>query len=171
MKNAAKVSIEKVTFSQIFYPMANAEHLEILRSGVEKWNKWRKRNLWIKPDLRNVELTSDNLAYANFSSADMAYATIFASDLNNANLQSADLSFAKFIETNMIYADFAGVVMGYTNFSLCNLKDCKGLESVTVMESCAIDFQTLRASKNIPKSFLLKIGLPELFIEYLRELS
>ena len=31
--------------------MANPEHLKILEQGVEIWNKWRKKNLEIEPDL------------------------------------------------------------------------------------------------------------------------
>ncbi len=34
--------------------MANAEHLEILRSGAAKWNEWRKNNRTIMPDLANA---------------------------------------------------------------------------------------------------------------------
>jgi hypothetical protein len=56
---------------------------------------------------------------------------------------------------------------GVTVFGLTNLSTCIGLESVIVKGPCAIDFQTLRASRNLPKSFLLKTGLPELYIDYL----
>jgi hypothetical protein len=31
--------------------MANPEHLKILKKGVEAWNKWRKENPDIQPDL------------------------------------------------------------------------------------------------------------------------
>jgi hypothetical protein len=37
--------------------MANPEHLEILNQGVESWNKWRKENPHIKPDLSEAFLT------------------------------------------------------------------------------------------------------------------
>jgi hypothetical protein len=34
--------------------MANPEHVEILKQGVEVWNKWRKENKAIVPDLSRV---------------------------------------------------------------------------------------------------------------------
>lgn len=38
--------------------MANEEHLAIFRQGVEAWNKWRKENPKIKPDLAYADRTS-----------------------------------------------------------------------------------------------------------------
>jgi hypothetical protein len=43
--------------------MANIQHLEILKQGVEFWNKWREENKSIFPDLsgadlRNIDLSS-----------------------------------------------------------------------------------------------------------------
>lgn len=35
--------------------MANKEHLKILKQGVEVWNKWRKENPHIKPDLGRAD--------------------------------------------------------------------------------------------------------------------
>jgi len=37
--------------------MANEEHLKILRQGVEAWNKWRKANPNIQPDLGRADLS------------------------------------------------------------------------------------------------------------------
>jgi hypothetical protein len=31
--------------------MANPEHVEILKQGVEVWNQWKAKNLKINPDL------------------------------------------------------------------------------------------------------------------------
>lgn len=46
--------------------MANREHLEILKQGVEAWNKWRQEHLEIQPnfidaDLNGAELSDFNL--------------------------------------------------------------------------------------------------------------
>ena len=38
--------------------MANPEHLEILKQGVEVWNKWQQENPKIQPDLRDADLDS-----------------------------------------------------------------------------------------------------------------
>ncbi len=36
--------------------MANTKHLEILKSGTDTWNQWRKENPEIVPDLRKANL-------------------------------------------------------------------------------------------------------------------
>lgn len=202
--------------------MANAEHLAILKEGVEVWNKWRKENKNILPDLRKADLHNVNLCnvnlndanlhnanlfdanlfnaelinadlfgtnlstarlskanlflsrlnVANLANANLSGAVLFASDLSGANLNGADLSSANLtnanlFNTNLNSANISASKIDNTIFGLTNLSTCEGLESVEVSGPCTIDFQTLRASKNIPKSFLLKIGLPELFIDYL----
>jgi hypothetical protein len=42
--------------------MANPEHLEILKQGVEAWNEWREKNPDIEPDL----ITSQILFFSYF---------------------------------------------------------------------------------------------------------
>jgi hypothetical protein len=37
--------------------MANPEHLEILKQGVEAWNTWRRANPSIEPDLTRASLS------------------------------------------------------------------------------------------------------------------
>jgi len=36
--------------------MANQEHLDILKQGLEVWNQWREENADIRPDLSDAEL-------------------------------------------------------------------------------------------------------------------
>jgi uncharacterized protein YjbI with pentapeptide repeats len=57
--------------------MANPEHLAILKQGVEIWNKWRKDNPSIEPDISNADLRGSSLQRA---------------DLNKVKLRGADLS-------------------------------------------------------------------------------
>ena len=45
--------------------MANREHLKILKQGVDAWNKWRKENLEIKPDLNGATLSGAKLIRAD----------------------------------------------------------------------------------------------------------
>src|SRR2546429_9894236 len=35
--------------------MANQEHLDLLKQGVDVWNKWREEHPEIKPDLTDTE--------------------------------------------------------------------------------------------------------------------
>ena len=41
--------------------MANAEHLELLRQGVDLWNEWRRKSPLIVPDL------SEEFSWSDFS--------------------------------------------------------------------------------------------------------
>ena len=47
--------------------MANQEHVDILRQGVDVWNAWRKRHHEIQPDLSGVDLSRAILIVANLS--------------------------------------------------------------------------------------------------------
>ncbi|QTA79803.1 Pentapeptide repeat-containing protein [Desulfonema limicola] len=64
--------------------MANQEHLEILKQGVEAWNKWREENQEVKPDISGADLRNQNLKSANFSGVD-----IRGSNFNGAKLEKA----------------------------------------------------------------------------------
>ncbi len=44
--------------------MANQQHLDLLRQGVEGWNRRRKENLDIKPDLDEANLSWVKLCQA-----------------------------------------------------------------------------------------------------------
>lgn len=41
--------------------MANKEHVETLKSGIEAWNAWRTANPKVQPDLRDADLTGADL--------------------------------------------------------------------------------------------------------------
>lgn len=222
--------------------MVNAEHLEILKSGVENWNKWRKEKKEIRPDLSYANLSGINLSnidlrdtylsgtilrHSNLNNARFNGAFLGEADLLNAvaneasfygaNLIKANLEKAQFFRTDFTEAELTGAILikanliatdlfrtnllganfnnadlsranlreanftkseiGYTNFSeselnwtifgYTNLSTCIGLETVRVLSPCVIDFPTLRASKNLPKEFLTKLGIPDLLMEYL----
>ena len=63
--------------------MANEEHLKILRSGVEKWNKWREENPDVMPDLKKANLTKVSL-----SGVDLRLADLSGADLSGAYLRA-----------------------------------------------------------------------------------
>jgi hypothetical protein len=54
--------------------MANPEHLEILKQGVEVWNQWRKHNSGITPDLFKASLFGAILIEADLIGADLRVA-------------------------------------------------------------------------------------------------
>lgn len=61
--------------------MANPEHLEILKQGVEKWNAWRKAHPEIRPDLRDAFLCNTDFHKANFRNTDFFGANLSESYL------------------------------------------------------------------------------------------
>jgi uncharacterized protein YjbI with pentapeptide repeats len=80
--------------------MANPEHLEILKQGVEVWNNWRSEHANERGvDLSNADLKSTDLSGAVFSFCDLNGARLNNALLKNAvfnmaSLKGADLSFA-----------------------------------------------------------------------------
>jgi uncharacterized protein YjbI with pentapeptide repeats len=87
--------------------MANPEHLQILKQGVEAWNVWRDQHRDIRPDLswatlRGVTLIGTNLFNANLYGADLSRAILI-----EANLATADLTAAKITRANLSEADLS----------------------------------------------------------------
>jgi uncharacterized protein YjbI with pentapeptide repeats len=62
--------------------MANQEHLDILKKGVEEWNKWRENNSDIAPDLFGANLREEGLFEANFDGAYLSKADLTEANLN-----------------------------------------------------------------------------------------
>jgi uncharacterized protein YjbI with pentapeptide repeats len=66
--------------------MADPAALQILHSGTEAWNQWRRENPSSSLDLRGAGLQGANLTGIDFSGCDLR-----RSDLNQTNLAGADL--------------------------------------------------------------------------------
>ena len=45
--------------------MAQQEHLDLLKQGVDTWNAWREKHSDIRPDLSGADLSGANLSIAN----------------------------------------------------------------------------------------------------------
>ena len=122
--------------------MANAEHLELLRQGVDVWNQCRisradlhRANL-SGADLRGTDLTKADLSEtyldeanlsgaklgrANLSEADLTRADLCRADLNEANLRGAILSGAKLCEANLREANLRHSYLDGANLSKASL--------------------------------------------------
>ena len=72
--------------------MANSEHVEQLKQGVEGWNSWRKENPDILLDLTDVDLCGANIGNINLAGADLSYAKLNSTCLYKAKLNGANLS-------------------------------------------------------------------------------
>src|SRR5205085_3432527 len=160
--------------------MANQEHLEILKQGVEAWNKWRHENGRVEADFRNANLRGTYLGGAsfydtNFRNADLRGAYLGGANLNyisfkGACLDGADLSRAYLTEadlykTELANANFFGVHMVDTRITDVDLSEVKNLESVEHWGRSTIGIDTIYKSRgNIPEKFLRGCGVPESFI-------
>lgn len=85
--------------------MANPEHLEILRQGVETWNDWRQQNDDIYPDLSGEHLSYLNLSLIDFHEA----------NLSGAYLEKARLGWASLLRANLEQAVMRGISFNNAN--------------------------------------------------------
>lgn len=171
--------------------MADPEHLDILKRGVEVWNRWRLENPKVLPDLRYADLNRSNLSLVNFTDALLKHA-----DLREANLSNSDLSFAQLGETDLRYSDlrsanlsqailydahlgqalldnanFANVQIFLTVFAGNDLSTVKGLESVRHSGPSTIGIDTIyKSGGDIPETFLRGCGVPDTFITFAKSL-
>jgi hypothetical protein len=176
--------------------MGNPKHLEILKQGVEVWNKWRSENRETYPDLRGADLSGADLRGADLSDVDLSRAFLSRADLSRvflsftnlisailisanlrgADLSDADLSFANFSWAHLQDADFTDAILIGTVFADTDLSEVKGLESVIHDGPSGISISALyKSAGQIPESFLRGCGLNDWEIEsaklYKRDLS
>ena len=101
--------------------MANEEHLKILKSGVENWNKWREENTDIVPDLSKAKLSNAYLCKANLVSSNISKADLSGAILGKADLDFADLSGADLTGANLGKAVLCGSQLIKANLSEASL--------------------------------------------------
>lgn len=111
--------------------MASKLHLSIIKRGVASWNKWRKKNPTITPNLSRAKLTCADLDGVNFSGTNLRGAMLnrtrlLDGDFSSAMLQGADLSDsnlarATFAESNMNGARVIGCNFGLTDLRAADL--------------------------------------------------
>jgi hypothetical protein len=130
--------------------MANPEHLDILKKGVEAWNMWR------------AELRGDHLHGANFTKP----------DLSGADLRGANLRMAHLIEANLSKTDLSNAVLDITVFGDVDLTDAKGLRACKHRGPSTVGIDTIyRSNGRIPEEFLRGAGVPDNFITFMKSLT
>lgn len=135
--------------------MANPEHVKILKQGVEVWNRWRRENPDIKPDLKSLNHEFVDLNNINFFEADLKEANLWQSnlegadleaaicekanfggvnlrnailcdaDLNHARLASADLTDADAVQVNLIGADLVNTILNRANLAFASFANTR----------------------------------------------
>jgi uncharacterized protein YjbI with pentapeptide repeats len=120
--------------------MSQESILDILTRGSIEWNRWRKENPGVRPQLAEVDLSELELDGVNLSECDLSGADLFESDLSAANLKmtvlaGADLSGAKLAgaelykvdltEASLIGADLAEVYLAEAKLVRADLRGTK----------------------------------------------
>ena len=133
--------------------MANTEHLEILKQGVEVWNRWREENPNVHPDLsstafyvRNVidmraatleqvimagkEYRGVRLDHFNLSKANLSGSFLRGADFHNANLsmsqmRDTNVSEVSLAGSNLTFADLIGADLTHSYLKRTKLNDTK----------------------------------------------
>ena len=105
--------------------MANPEHLEILKQGVEGWNKWRSENPENSPDLVSADLMG-----ADLIGADLRHANFRGANFGGASLVGVSFSNASLISANLHAANLDRATVGDTVFADIDLRWVKGLTGV-----------------------------------------
>ena len=104
----------------------SSQQFLMLKSGVDNWNKWRKENTSIKPDLYGVWLMGADLQGANLAGADLTGAALQGANLERAQLEGADLKNAylqgaDLDSANLQVAHFYGAVLRGADLTGANL--------------------------------------------------
>jgi len=107
--------------------MANQEHLDILKQGVDVWNRWKENHPEIDVDLsqaslrkailRGINLSGTNLIGADLTGADLAWAILNRSNLSHADLSESNLTLSVLIETNLSEATLRQAGLTLANLS------------------------------------------------------
>jgi TIR domain-containing protein/pentapeptide repeat protein len=148
------------------HAMANPEHLQILKQqGVAAWNKWRRENRRIRPDLSRADLVGTDLREADLGRVLNAGVDLTGAGLTRANLARTNLARANLTGANLSQVRLYGTVFGNTN-----LTDVEGLETCKHAGPSILDLGTLAQSGSLPLAFLRGCGLPDSLIEYLQSL-
>ena len=120
--------------------MANEQHVEILKQGVEVWNRWRQDHPDIHPDLSGLNLRDDDKGGSrssygpvsgpdsgmfhrefkemDFSHADLRGAKLYGIDFSGANFHRANLS-----EADLEWSLFYKADLSYTHLNDANLSE------------------------------------------------
>jgi len=114
--------------------MANEEQLEILKQGVEVWNKWRDENVGVVVDLSRAKLNNLNLHKANLGKANLIQADLKGADLSEAILWDANLGGAKLYDTNLNSAYLSGAYLREASISGADFSEAN-LSEVDLQEA------------------------------------
>jgi hypothetical protein len=170
--------------------MPNPKHLEILKQGVEVWNKWRAKNPDVTPKFHRSDFSNVNLASADFSNTEMiscifdgcdltsasfAYSLLFVCHFKAAKLRRASLFRAQLIgchceDATLVASDLQLARIDTTALAGANLgrATLDGTGFLRVDLSCVKGLDTIthfgRSSLDISSVYLSKGNISRKFL-------
>ena len=152
--------------------MANPEHVERLKQGVEVWNAWRREHPDTRPDLSRANLKFANLSHADLSSAGLSGADLSYADLGRADLSGADLFEARLSRARLGGTNFTGAHFWDTIFVQIDLSNAQGLDGAFHLGPSTVNITSVTLPSDEPTRlhFLRGVGFTETQIEYLPSL-
>jgi uncharacterized protein YjbI with pentapeptide repeats len=103
--------------------VANEEHIELLKQGVEAWNAWREKAAGY-PDA-DANLQGASLEHADLRGANLRRATLHSANLEHADLRRANLQGSNLIHANLDGASLDGADLRHADLSRADLCDAK----------------------------------------------
>ncbi len=104
--------------------MANQQHLDLLKQGVEVWNQWRAQHPEIQPDLIDANLSETDLSGADLRGVNLYGANLRGVTLCRANLCGTNLENSNLKEANLSGADLSRAIVVHTDMTDAILNDC-----------------------------------------------
>jgi hypothetical protein len=169
--------------------MADRNHVNILRQGIEAWNVWRAQNPLVRPDLSGANLSNRDLSQVNFSGALLVGVNLSKTNLHlanfgpavfeeslamwrstrleSANLEGSDLTQAYFV-ASFFKTKLSGALCRHTRFvDVDNIANALGLDRVNHRGACSIGIDTIiKGGGSIPEIFLRGCGYDPIIQEY-----
>ena len=99
------------------YNRNDEEHRDRLDQGADEWNRWRKENPDITPELRGTSLIFADLSGVNLSGANLREADLTGADFTNADLTGADL-----VKANLTTAKLGGARLNEADLRASDLR-------------------------------------------------
>ena len=108
----------------------NAEHISILKRGVNEWNRWRASTNHEVADLTGSDLSGLNLNRVDFLRTILKGVNLTETQLDYAHLKEADLTGATLDRTNLQHVNarsaiFDGIVANAANFAVSTLRGAR----------------------------------------------
>ena len=115
------------------YPrMANRQHLDTLRQGIEVWNRWREQNPGVFPDLSHADLKGMVLRGANLARVNLKGADLRKTTLENTNFSGADLRGVNLQQAGLRKADLSKANLNRANLRQTDLRGANLAEASMV---------------------------------------